>query len=107
MHIKVEIDMKPEELRRLLGLPDVAGLQEDMIGYVRTKMSQGVEGFDPVTLLRGGSKAWQRLVTRAFSRAAEQAAREEETPADPTAGAKHSKSRTRTGTGKKKTPGSE
>ena len=31
MQIKVEIEVKPEELRRFLGLPDVAGLQEDAI----------------------------------------------------------------------------
>jgi len=78
MIIKAEIYLKPGELRRLLGLPDVAGLQEDMTSYIRTKMAQGVEGFDAATLLRGGSKAWQRLFAMAFSRAAEQAAEEEE-----------------------------
>lgn len=41
MLIKVEIDLKPEELRHLLGLPDVAGLQEDMISYIRTKWHRG------------------------------------------------------------------
>ncbi len=35
MQIKVEIDVKPEELRRFLGLPDVAGLQEDIVAFLR------------------------------------------------------------------------
>ncbi len=38
MQIKIEIDVKPEELRRFLGLPDVAGLQEDIIHFLRDKM---------------------------------------------------------------------
>lgn len=107
MNIKVEIDLKPEELRRLLGLPDVAGLQEDMISYVRTKMTQGVEGFDAATLLRGGSKAWQRLFTTAFTRMAEQAAEEEEMGTEEDQPADSSPSSTRgsrggSATGKKK-----
>ena len=45
MIIKIEIDVKPEELRAFLGLPDVVGIQEDIINYVRTRVSN-TEGFD-------------------------------------------------------------
>lgn len=69
MIIKIEIDVKPEELRRFLGLPDVAALQEDMVDYLRLKVGSSVEGFDPATFLREnietGSKAWKKLISMA------------------------------------------
>lgn len=43
MRIKVEIEVTPEEIRTLIGLPNLGGLQEDMIHYVRDKMSSGME----------------------------------------------------------------
>lgn len=49
MQIKVEIDVKPEELRRFLGLPDVAGLQDDLVGYLRDKVGQASDGLSPAT----------------------------------------------------------
>lgn len=77
MNIKIDIDITPEELRRFLGLPDMVGLQEEMMRYVRDKMGQGAEGFDPASFLRettrGSTKAWQRLMSAAFSRAQEAA----------------------------------
>ena len=47
MQIKVEIDVKPEELRRFLGLPDVAGLQEELMAFVRGKVGQASENLTP------------------------------------------------------------
>ena len=38
MQIKIEIDLKPEELRRFLGLPDVVGLQEDVVQFFRLEV---------------------------------------------------------------------
>ncbi|WP_179957438.1 DUF6489 family protein [Exilibacterium tricleocarpae] len=52
MKFNIEVDMTPEELRRLLGMPDVSGIQENMINKIRDKMAQGVEGFDAVNLLK-------------------------------------------------------
>lgn len=52
MKIRIDIKVKPEEVRTLIGLPDVAGLQEDMIQYMREKMAAGVEGFEPLTLMK-------------------------------------------------------
>ncbi len=52
MKVKMEIDMTPEELRRFIGLPDVSELQKEMLGKVREKMAQNLEGFDAATLLK-------------------------------------------------------
>ncbi len=69
MIIKIEIDVKPEELRRFLGLPDVAALQEDMVDYLRLKVGSSIEGFDPAHFLKEnietGSKAWKKLMSMA------------------------------------------
>lgn len=43
MRIKIDIEVSPEEIRTLIGLPNLGGLQEDMIHYMRDKMSSGME----------------------------------------------------------------
>jgi hypothetical protein len=69
MQIKVEVDVRPEELRRFLGLPDVAGLQEDLIQFLREKVAKAAENFDPVSLIRdtlkplGRGRALLKLLT--------------------------------------------
>lgn len=68
MQIRIEIDVKPEELRRFLGLPDVAGLQEDVIQFLREKVGAASESFDPTTFVRDNlqtlrrSAAWRKIV---------------------------------------------
>lgn len=68
MQIRIEIDVKPEELRRFLGLPDVAGLQEDIIAYLRDRVGDANESFRPADFVRGNldsmrkSKGWRRLM---------------------------------------------
>lgn len=69
MHFKIDIEMTPDELRRTLGLPDVAELQQDMIARVREQMEAGVEGYDPLTLLKpyltngiGSMESFQKLL---------------------------------------------
>lgn len=80
MQIKVEIDVKPEELRRFLGLPDVAGLQEDLVAFLRDKMDQASENLSPAadfvrdnlgTLKDTGSAAVQRLLSSVKVRVSE------------------------------------
>lgn len=56
MQIRIEIDVKPEELRRFLGLPDVAGLQDDFIEFLRERVSAASE-FDAAAFLRGNLDA--------------------------------------------------
>lgn len=88
MLIKIEIDVKPEELRTFLGLPDVAGLQEDVLRYVRDQFGQGgAEDFDLAAFIRDTTRssthAWQRLFSAAFNRAQEAAADNEAGEAPP------------------------
>lgn len=70
MQIKIEIDVKPEELRRFLGLPDVAGLQDDVVQFLRDKVGQVNENFNPADFVKGNleilkqSPAFKRLLTR-------------------------------------------
>lgn len=78
MQIKIEIDVKPEELRRFLGLPDVAGLQEDLINFVRGKVGHAAENFDPASFVRTNldtlrkTRAWRRLMDGASADEAEE-----------------------------------
>jgi Family of unknown function (DUF6489) len=51
MKINVDIEATPQELRAFFGLPDVEGLQREMVEDVRRKWKAGMEGFDPATLL--------------------------------------------------------
>jgi hypothetical protein len=70
MQIKIEIDVKPEELRRFLGLPDVAGLQDDIVQFLRDKAGQVNENFNPSDFVKGNlellrqSPTLQKLLTR-------------------------------------------
>lgn len=69
MQIKIEIDLKPEELRRFLGLPDVAGLQEDVIAFLRDKVGAASE-VDVAGIVRNNfdalrkTSAWKNLVAK-------------------------------------------
>jgi len=71
VQIKIEIDVKPEELRRFLGLPDVAGLQEEVIQFLRDKVGAASETFDPSSFVKENlqtirrSGAWQKIVAAA------------------------------------------
>lgn len=86
MQIRIEIDVKPEELRRFLGLPDVAGLQEDLISFLRDKLGAAAETFDPSSFVKDNlqtlrqSAPWQLLVS-AKARSSASAAAAEEKPA--------------------------
>lgn len=64
MNIKIDIELTPQELRQFIGLPDVAGIQDDMIQFVREKVSKGVENVDVEALRQGiqGTRAWKRLM---------------------------------------------
>jgi len=68
MKVRIEIELNPEEFRQLLGLPDIVGIQEDLVRYARDKLAQSSDTFDPVTFLRDtmtgktGMKAWRRFI---------------------------------------------
>ena len=68
MKMKAEFNLEgePEELRRFFGMPDVAKLQEEIMSQITSKMNAGVEGFDPLTLMKpffslDNLKAWQDM----------------------------------------------
>ncbi|NGY05192.1 DUF6489 family protein [Solimonas terrae] len=69
MQIKIEIDVRPEELRRFLGLPDVSGLQEDVVTFLRDKLGAASE-FDASQFVKHNfetlrkTPAWKRFATR-------------------------------------------
>lgn len=52
MNFKIDLDITPEEIRRLMGLPDVQAFQEQLLAQIRTQMEAGAEGYDPKTLMR-------------------------------------------------------
>ena len=40
MKISIDIDLTPEELRRFLGLPNIEGLQEEMLKMAQKQLSE-------------------------------------------------------------------
>jgi hypothetical protein len=45
MQIKVEIDLKPEELQRFLGIPDIGALREELIEFIKERVASDPAGF--------------------------------------------------------------
>jgi hypothetical protein len=43
--VKIEIDMKPEELQRFLGLPDVGAMREEVMQFVKERIAADPAGF--------------------------------------------------------------
>ncbi|HSW13011.1 MAG TPA: hypothetical protein VLI06_09255 [Solimonas sp.] len=69
MQIKIEIDVKPEELRRFLGLPDISGLQDDVVAFLRDKVGAAGE-FDAASFVKQNLDnlrkrgPWKNIVAR-------------------------------------------
>lgn len=75
MKITVDLDMTPEELRKLFGLPDVEAFQRQLMDDIRERMAAGTEGYDPIKLfqpyLSGTLASWdlfQKALMTAASR---------------------------------------
>jgi hypothetical protein len=67
--IKVEISMTPEELRRFLGLPDVGGLQDDLIDFLRSKMGAAGDvaaDFDATDFVRSNFDTLRKAPGKGF-----------------------------------------
>lgn len=62
MKIRFEIDMTPEEARKVMGLPDVSALQEKMRGEMERRMMAAIDTSDPEAMMR----AWMPLGGQAF-----------------------------------------
>ena len=52
MKINITMETTPAEFREFLGLPEVQSLQAEMIEKIREQMQAGVEGFDPLSMMR-------------------------------------------------------
>lgn len=50
--MKISVDVSPEEMRKLLGWPDVQGLQDQAIKHILDQMNAGAEGYDPMSLMK-------------------------------------------------------
>ena len=60
MQIRVEVEVTPEELRRFLGLPDVAGLQDDIIGFLRDKVGAASD-FDATAFVKNNFEVLKKI----------------------------------------------
>jgi len=72
MNVKIDIEVTPEEMRKLLGLPDVEAFQRDMLDDIRKRMLEGVDGYDPLKLFQpylAGSLASWDMFQKMFSAA--------------------------------------
>ena len=72
MNVKIDIDITPEEMRKLFGLPDVEAFQRQLMDDIRKKMTEGADGYDPLKLfqpyLSGTLASWdmfQKMFTAA------------------------------------------
>ena len=53
MKINIEIDMSPEEARKIMGLPNVEHLQEEMLAKIQEKMNASLDEMsDPELLMK-------------------------------------------------------
>ena len=57
MKITLNVDCTPEEARTFLGLPDVTGLNEAMIGEMQSRMKANMAALQPDELM----KTWMNL----------------------------------------------
>lgn len=62
MKVTMDVDITPEEVRKLFGLPDVEAFQRQIMDDIRERMMAGVEGYDPLKLfqpyLAGTMASW-------------------------------------------------
>jgi hypothetical protein len=66
MKVHIEVDMTPEEARTLMGLPDVAPLQKQMMDEMKARMTRAMEAGDMESLMRawtplGGREAFDQF----------------------------------------------
>jgi hypothetical protein len=62
MKVNIELDMTPEEARKLMGLPDVTKLQDKMVAEMEKRMKTALDTSDPQAML----KAWMPMGGQGF-----------------------------------------
>ena len=48
MNFKIDVDVTPEEIRRLVGLPDVQEFNKQVMDKMLERLTAGADGFDPM-----------------------------------------------------------
>ncbi|MBV9330127.1 MAG: hypothetical protein JOZ55_01090 [Alphaproteobacteria bacterium] len=77
MKLHLEVEMTPEEARRVMGLPDVTKFQDEMMQEMQKRLRASMEAVDPEAMLRlwapfgaQGFEQFQRLFWDTAKRAA-------------------------------------
>ena len=52
MKVRMEMDMTPDEARRLMGLPDLTAMQSRLVAEVERRMMAAMEKSEPEEMLR-------------------------------------------------------
>ena len=72
MNIKFDVDISPEELRRLMGLPDVQTFNEKVMEEMMAKLKEGTD-IDPAQVFQSSvmnnmdmAKQWMKMMSGAY-----------------------------------------
>ncbi len=52
MKVTIDIDCTPEEARRFFGLPDVAPMQEELLGELKDHLSKSMGAMSPEEMIK-------------------------------------------------------
>lgn len=52
MKVTIEIDCTPDEARSFLGLPDVKGMQQEMMEQIRAQMMGAIQAMEPAEMMK-------------------------------------------------------
>ncbi|KAB7738503.1 hypothetical protein F2P47_17015 [Parvibaculum sedimenti] len=52
MKVTIDVDLSPEEARRLMGLPDLEPMQQRLLAQLEKQMAQNMSYMDPETLVK-------------------------------------------------------
>jgi hypothetical protein len=70
LKIHVDLDITPDEMRKLMGLPNVEAFQQQLLDDIRERMRAGAEGYDPLKLFQpyvASSLAGMDILQKLFS----------------------------------------
>jgi len=77
MKINIEMDMTPEEARKLMGLPDVSKMQNELMAEMQKRATAALDTSDPEAMLKAwmpmggaGFEQFQRFLWDSAARAA-------------------------------------
>ncbi len=72
MKITIDIDCSPEEARLLMGLPDVAAMNDELVASLGEKLRDSLSGEDPGVLFKqwfsGGLEGFEKIQKELWSR---------------------------------------